>query len=59
MGQYDIVTAFLCLTAACGTREDSMAALVRLHALLKSGGKIVLYATDRKEQVTSTPTSIQ
>ena len=55
--QYDIVTAFLCLTAACTTREDYVAALVRLHALLKSGGKIVLYNTDRKEQVTSTPTS--
>ena len=57
VGQYDIVTAFLCLTAACATREDYVAALVRLHALLKSGGKIVLYTTDRKEQVTPTPTS--
>ena len=44
------------LTAACATREDYVAALVRLHALLKSGGKIVLYAADRKEQVTPTPT---
>ena len=34
-----------------------MAALVRLHALLKSGGKIVLSTTDRKEEVTSTETS--
>ena len=34
-----------------------MAALVRLHALLKSGGKIVVYTTDWKEQVTPTPTS--
>ena len=57
VGQYDIVTAFLSLTAACATREDYVAALVRLHALLKSGGKIVLYTTDRKEQVTPTPTS--
>ena len=57
MGQYDIVTAFVSLSAACATREDYMAALVRLHALLKSGGKIVLYTTDRKEQDTSTPTS--
>ena len=34
-----------------------VAALVRLHALLKSGGKIVVSTTDRKEQVTSTETS--
>ena len=34
-----------------------VAALVRLHALLKPGGKIVLSTTDRKEQVTSTQTS--
>ena len=57
VGQYDIVTAFLCLSAACATREDYVAALVRLHALLKSGGKIVLYTSDRKEQVTPTQTS--
>ena len=57
MGQYDIVTAFLSLTAACATREDFVAALVRLHALLKAGGKIVLSTADRKEEVTSTETS--
>ena len=49
VGQYDIVTAFVCLSAACATREEYVSALVRLHALLKSGGKIVLYTTDRKE----------
>ena len=43
VGQYDIVTAFLCLSVACATREDYMAALVRLRALLKSRGKIVLH----------------
>ena len=57
VGQYDIVTAFLCLIVACATSEDYVTALVRLHALLKSGGKIVVYTTDRKEQVTPTPTS--
>ena len=57
VGQYDIVTAFLSLTAACATREDFVAALVRLHALLKAGGKIVLSTADRKEEVTSTETS--
>ena len=54
VGQYDIVTAFLCLSVACATREDYIAALVRLHALLKSGGKIVLLNLDRKEQDTLT-----
>ena len=34
-----------------------MAAFVRLHALLKSGVKIVLFTTDWKEQVTPSPTS--
>ena len=53
--QYDIVTDFLCLVCACGTTEDYVAALVRLHALLKPGGKIVLYTPERKEA--STPAS--
>ena len=44
--QYDIVTDFLCLVSACATTEDYTAALVRLHALLKSGGKIVLYTPE-------------
>ena len=52
MNQYDIVTEFLCLTAACATREDYKAALVRLHALLKSGGKIVLYTVQCKDEPT-------
>ena len=38
--QYDIVTDFLCLASACATKEDYVAALVRLHALLKPGGKL-------------------
>ena len=50
--QYDIVTEFLCLTAACATKEDYKAALVRLHALLKSGGKIVLYTVLCKDAPT-------
>ena len=33
----------MCLVSACASREDYVAALVRLHALLKPGGKIVLY----------------
>ena len=50
--EYDIVTEFLCLTAACTTKEDYKAALVRLHALLKSGGKIVLYTVHCKDAPT-------
>ena len=53
--QYDIVTDFLCLVSACATTEDYVAALVRLHALLKPGSKIVLYTPERKEA--STPAS--
>ena len=49
MNQYDIVTDLLCLPAACATKEDYTAALVRLHALLKPGGKIVLYTPECKE----------
>ena len=49
MDQYDVVTDILCLVSACATREDYAAALVRLHALLKPGGKIVLYTPERKE----------
>ena len=46
MDQYDdivVTDLFFCLVSACTTTEDYTAALVRLHALLKSGGKIVLY----------------
>ena len=51
--QYDIVTDFLCLVSACATTEDYVAALVRLHALLKPGGKIVLYTPEKTEAPTS------
>ena len=47
--EYDVVTEFMCLVSACATREDYVAALVRLHALLKPGGKIVLYTPERKK----------
>ena len=50
--QYDIVTDFLCLVSACATTEDYTAALVRLHALLKSGGKIVLYTPESENTLT-------
>ena len=49
MNQYDIVTDLLCLSAACATTEGYTAALVRLHALLKPGGKIVLYTPESEE----------
>ena len=47
--EYDIVTEFMCLVSGCALREDYVAALVRLHALLKPGGKIVLYTPERKK----------
>ena len=50
--QYDVVTDFLCLAAACATIEDYKAALVRLHALLKPGGKTVLYTVHCKDALT-------
>ena len=50
--QYDIVTDFLCLVSTCATTEDYTAALIRLHALLKSGGKIVLYTTEYESTLT-------
>ena len=56
--EYDIVTEFLCLTAACATKEDYKAALVRLHALLKSGGKIVLYTVHCKDAPTNASYSV-
>ena len=49
VNQYDVVTDLLCLPAACGTKEDYKAALVRLHALLKPGGKVVLYTPESEE----------
>ena len=50
--QYDVVTDFFCLVSACATTEDYTAALVRLHALLKSGGKIVLYTPETEDGLT-------
>ena len=52
MDQYDIVTEFLCLTVACATTENYKAAFVRLHALLKPGGKIMLCTVHYKDAPT-------
>ena len=49
VNQYHIIIDFLCLVGACATTEDYMAALVKLHALLRSVGKIVLYTPERQE----------
>ena len=46
--QYDIVTDFMCLVSACATREDYVAALIRLRALLICGGRIILYTPEWK-----------
>ena len=50
--EYDIVTDFLCLVSVCATTVDYNAALVRLHVLLKSGGKIVLYTSETGNAIT-------
>ena len=43
---------FFCLVSACATKEDYIAALFRLHALLKSGWKIVLYTPETEDALT-------
>ena len=57
--QYDIniVTEFLCLPAACATKEEYIAALFRLCALVKPGGTILLCELEGKEEEAPTPTS--
>ena len=45
--KYDVITEFMCLVSACATRGEYIAALIRLHALLKPGGKVVLYTPER------------
>ena len=50
--QYDIITDFFCLVCACATTEDYKAALIRLYAFVKSGGKIVLYTTETEDALT-------
>ena len=50
--EYDVVTDFFCLVSACATTEDYTAALVRLHALLKPGGKIVLNTPEHENTLT-------
>ena len=52
VSQYDIVTEYLCLPAACTTKEDYTAALFRLCALVKPGGVIVLCEREGKESPT-------
>jgi len=52
--QYDIVTEFLCLPAACATKEEYIAALFRLCALVKPGGTILLCEGEGKEVPTRT-----
>jgi len=53
VGQYDIITDFFCLSAACATKEDYLAGLVKLCALLKPGGKIVLCLGEGKDSSSS------
>ena len=47
-GYFDIISSSLCLENACATREDYAAAVKRLSSLLKPGGRLVMYSTERK-----------
>ena len=48
-GLYDVVLVCLCLTAACSTKDEYRAALVKLSKLLRPGGKIVIVSAERPE----------
>ena len=52
VSQYDIVTEFNCLPAACTTKEEYLAAMFRLCALVKPGGVIMLCEGEGKESPT-------
>ena len=52
VNQYDIITEFSCLPAACTTKEEYLAALFRLCALVKPGGMIVLCEREGKDSPT-------
>ena len=49
MCQYDIVQSFLCLQAACQTKEECFASIARMASLVKPGGKIILYSAEQEE----------
>jgi len=54
-GPYDVVIDCGCLTASCVTREGFVSGVVKLAALLKPGGTLLSYASERKmDSVTST-----
>ena len=49
MCQYDIVQSFLCLQIACQTKDECFAGIARMASLVKPGGRLILYFSDRNE----------
>ncbi len=46
-GPYDVIITIFCLASACKTPEEFVAAVDKLMGLLKPGGKIVIYDSER------------
>ena len=47
-GDYDVVSSSCCLESSCSERETFKRNLEKLSALVKPGGRIVLFLTERK-----------
>ena len=45
---YDVVIDCVCLTSSCFTREDFVRGIVKMAALLKPGGTLFSYSSERK-----------
>ncbi len=48
-GPYDVIITFLCLPAACKKEDDYKVVVSKVAALLKPGGKIVMYEVEDSE----------
>ena len=62
VADYDIVQAMLCLEQSSGSKEDYVSTLKKMQALVKPGGKFLLYSQQKDElpsmatyHVTGTP----
>ena len=52
-GPYDVVSSSCCLESICKTRETFKRNLQKLSALLKPGGRIILFLTERRMETES------
>ena len=48
-GPYDVIVTCVCLEPACSTKEEYVAAVGKLKAMLKPGGRLAMYSTDRDD----------